>query len=586
MREAAAITPTASPTREVTDHLSRICGVCATGFLVFIVALSLLERTGLAKETVGALFVFGALAIAAVAGVASSTASIAQYEIAGRRLPAVFAGVAAGAEWTSAAIILSATGSLFLANYDGHAVLLGLTGGYLLAAVFIAPFLRNLGAASVPDFIGARFGGLARLLAVVVLIACSVPFMIALFQGATLVLARSAGMSGDAAAVAIAAAMALCALPSGLRSVTAAQTAQYVVLVLGCVALFVIVEAKRFDPPAGTLYDPLVQALHAIARGMGLTPSSSPRSVPFYVLEALGNLELVLCLLLGTASLPHTLTRYAAVPRSGGSRAAASWSLLFIALLVFTLPTFVALLADDLGRERSGVLAGLVAAIMLTAMLATLCGVALTLANSIAHDIGHKMLAPKAGPHSRLIAARALLVILTVAIAYVASSVAAEPVAMVAWAFSLAAAGLFPALILGIWWQRTTAAATVCGIAAGFGVALFYVVVSRYYPQLGVRHFGMTSLLDPANAQPLVDVASILTDPRWLADMPASAANPLAGMVGWLNVRTIACGVFGVPVGFLTIVVLSLLGRPSPRTQAALDAVRTPAARAGEPPHG
>ena len=105
--------------------------------------------------------------------------------------------------------------------------------------------------------------------------------------------------------------------------------------------------------------------------------------------------------------------------------------------------------------------------------------------------------------------------------------------------------------------------------------------------RLGVSYFGMSSLIDPASGKPLVNVAQALADPRWLAEMPASAANPLAAKVGWFNVSTNASAVFGVPVGFLTIILLSLRAKdPSPQTQAILDAVRAPAPRMDVPARG
>jgi Na+(H+)/acetate symporter ActP len=309
---------------------------------------------------------------------------------------------------------------------------------------------------------------------------------------------------------------------------------------------------------------------------MGLSPSLSPRSIPFNIPETVSNLELALCLMVGTASLPHILIRSAATARTEQARTQAAWSLLFIALLVFTLPTFFAIAADETAGSWSGVSGGLVIVIELTAMLAAASGVTLTLANSLAHDICGNA-AADVRPAARLLLARGALAAVLALATYGAATLPPEPLNFVAWSFSLAAAGYFPALVLGIWWQRTTTAAAVCGMIAGFGVALFYLVVSRYFPQAGVLHFGMSSLVDPSG-QPLVNVTQVLGDPRWLADAPASVANPLASKVGWFNVSTLACGVFGVPVGFFTIVALSLIGRRSlPERQSAIETVRTPA---------
>ena len=151
---------------------------------------------------------------------------------------------------------------------------------------------------------------------------------------------------------------------------------------------------------------------------------------------------------------------------------------------------------------------------------------------------------------------------------------------MVGWAFSLAMAGNFPALVLGIWWKRTTTLGAICGIIAGFGICIFYLVTSRYFPQFGVNFWGMTSLLNAETGQPLVDVAKVLADPKWAADVPASAGNPLASKVGWFDLNNINCGLLGMPLGFLVIIVVSLLGKaPSQEMQSLIDEIRKPRGR-------
>jgi cation/acetate symporter len=142
---------------------------------------------------------------------------------------------------------------------------------------------------------------------------------------------------------------------------------------------------------------------------------------------------------------------------------------------------------------------------------------------------------------------------------------------MVAWAFSLAAGGLFPALVLGIWWKRTTSAGAVCGIAAGFGVTLLYLVVSRYYPAFGVEYLGMSSLLNPVTGAPVVDVAAALGGDA------ETAYKTLASKVGWFNINNISSAIFGLPLGTLVMVVVSLLTpAPSREMQEFIDEVRRP----------
>jgi cation/acetate symporter len=180
-----------------------------------------------------------------------------------------------------------------------------------------------------------------------------------------------------------------------------------------------------------------------------------------------------------------------------------------------------------------------------------------------------------------LIAGRAFLALAVIGAAalaaYGAEQGAFEPATLLQWTFSLAAAGLFPALVLGIWWTRTTAAGAIAGMLSGFGISLFYVLVTRYFPQAGIAQFGMWPLADPANSLPSVHPAEVLSDPRWLADLPASAANPLASRIGWFNVGTTASGIFGLVAGFAVIAVVSLLSKPpNPRQRAQIEAMRLP----------
>jgi cation/acetate symporter len=216
------------------------------------------------------------------------------------------------------------------------------------------------------------------------------------------------------------------------------------------------------------------------------------------------------------------------------------------------------------------VISGLVAAGGLAAALSTADGLLLAIANALSHDVYYKMLDPNAPTQRRLIVARVLLVIVAVIAAYTASFRPADIVAMVAWAFSLAAGGLFPALVLGIWWKRTTSPGAVCGILAGFGLTLLYLVVTRYYPVFGVEALGMSSLLNPVTGAPVVDVAAALA-------APDTAYTTLASKVGWFNVNNISSAIFGLPVGTLVMVVVSLLTRaPSREMQDFIDEVRRP----------
>src|SRR4029078_9084274 len=149
--------------------------------------------------------------------------------------------------------------------------------------------------------------------------------------------------------------------------------------------------------------------------------------------------------------------------------------------------------------------------------------------------------------------------------------------AMVGWAFSLAMAGNFPALVMGVWWKRTTATGAVAGMIGGFGLCLFYLVCTRYFPGYGVKYFGMTSLLNPLTGKPVVaDLAAAMDAPNAIEVWP-TVAHPLANKVGWFDLNNIACGLLGMPFGFLVIYVVSLMGaEPSNEMQAYVAEIRKP----------
>ena len=226
------------------------------------------------------------------------------------------------------------------------------------------------------------------------------------------------------------------------------------------------------------------------------------------------------------------------------------------------------------------VISGLVAAGGLAAALSTADGLLLAIANALSHDIYYKMIDPNAPTVRRLLVARVLLLVVAVFAAALASTKPGDILAMVGWAFSLAMAGNFPALVMGIWWKRATTTGAVAGMIAGFGLCVFYLVTTRYFPQAGVKLWGMTALTNPVTGAPLVDVAKAMADPKWLADVPAAAANPLQSKIGWFGMNNILCGLLGMPLGFLVIYVVSLMGKePSREMQAFVDEIRKPRGR-------
>ena len=222
-------------------------------------------------------------------------------------------------------------------------------------------------------------------------------------------------------------------------------------------------------------------------------------------------------------------------------------------------------------------ISGLVAAGGLAAALSTADGLLLAIANALSHDIYYKMIDPNAPTIRRLTVARVLLFFVAVASAALAATRPSDILAMVGWAFSLAMAGNFPALTLGIWWKRATTQGAIAGIIAGWGICLFYLVTTRYFPQAGVKYFGMTLAAQSGNP-PAADRRRQGHGRRQMACRRAgSAANPMANRVGWFDLNNINCGLLGMPLGFLVIYVVSLMTpEPSKEMQAFIDEIRKP----------
>ena len=638
------------------NNLGKVYGWYTGGFLAFIILLAVLEQVGVPNKILGYLFVFFTLAVYAIIGVLSRTAQVSEYYVAGRSVPAFYNGMATGADWMSAASFVGMAGTLFLLGYDGLAWVLGWTGGFVLVSILIGPYLRKFGAYTVPDFLSFRYGGnFARALGVIVLVACSFTYVTAQIYGTGLIASRFLGRQFELAVFAGLVGILVCSMLGGMRAVTWTQVAQYIVLIIAYLTPIVILSTKKYGIPIPELtYGQAIADITAreqemIKTGLATAAGLKPHISPFINYSPLNFFGIILCMMVGTASLPHILMRYFTTPSVREARQSVGWSLLFIFLLYFSAPAYAAfskleVYTNIIGRDLSAirpwlfnwgelgliqvcgknagsldaviaackaiaghpgvvrlqdfvintdvivlstpeiaglpyVISGLVAAGGLAAALSTADGLLLAIANALSHDVYYKMIDPNAPTARRLIVARVLLLIVAVVAAATAATKPADILAMVGWAFSLAMAGNFPALVMGVWWKRTTSAGAIAGIIAGFGLCIFYLVTSRYFPGMGVKYFGMTSLLNPVSGAPLVDIAKAMALPNAMESFP-TLAHPLANKVGWFNLNNINCGLLGAPVGFLTIIVVSLLGKePSKEMQAYVDEIRKPRGR-------
>lgn len=674
-----------------TRRLNRIYGVYVLGLLAFIGVLAGLEMLGMSRRWIGSIFLLSTVLLYAGIGVVSRTTDADEYYVAGRRVPAVYNGMATAADWMSAASFISLAGTMYLQGYAGLAFIMGWTGGYCLVALLLAPYLRRFGQYTIPDFLGARYRSAAvRVMGVVAAILCSFTYVVAQIYAIGLIASHLTGFGFEIGVFLALGGILVCSFLGGMRAVTWTQVAQYIVIVIAFLVpvfwlslkqsgpalpqavygtqlekitqrerelasdpreLEVIAlhkaQAERLaeklkDVPAALLRDqqqarervaqlraaeaPLAQiqaaerALLALPRDAetarrlwtqeraqseararplgGLPPhgtayagdpTGTPQEQQAFESSRFNFLALVFCLTVGTAALPHLLMRSYTTASVSHARASVTWSLFFILLLYLSAPALAVMVkyevfnvlvgtpfdrlpawvatwsrvdpgllsvadinADgilQLGEIRIGsdmvvlatpeiaglpfVLSGLVAAGALAAALSTADGLLLTISNALSHDIYFKLIDSRASGGRRVTISKMLLLVVALTAAAVAAQKPADIVFLVSAAFSIAAATLFPALVLGVFWARTSALGVTLGMTGGLAVTLYYMV--RNEPWLRAV-FG-------------VEVAPDL----------------------WFGLQPISAGVAGVLVNLVIAVGCSLFVRPDP---AALDFLR------------
>ena len=664
------------------------------GFVVFVIVLAVLEQMGLPRNWIGYIFLIATVGLYAVIGIMSRTSEASEYYVAGRKVPALFNGMATGADWMSAASFIGMAGTLYLTGFNGLAFILGWTGGYCLVALFLAPYLRKFGQFTIPDFLGARYGGnFARSIGIFAAVLCSFVYVVAQIYGVGLITTRMTGVSFELGIFLGLGGILVCSFLGGMKAVTWTQVAQYIILIVAYLIPVVWLSVKHTGIPlpqfvygktlekvtelekrltddpkekevrqifadrakaanekvkalpgsldteraktAKNLEDlkaanaPLPQ-INAAEKAVKDFPKDAAAAKSAWTKEAAVGaranpplkhaevfpgkdekardisrknfLALVFCLMVGTAALPHILMRYYTTPSVKEARESVFWSLFFIFLLYFTAPALAVLAKFDVytllvGTEfaklpawvaswqkvdpsllsvidinKDGILqlaeiviggdivvlatpeiaglpyviSGLVAAGGLAAALSTADGLLLTIANALSHDLYYKMLDPNAPTTRRVTISKVLLLVVALAAASVAAQKPADILFLVSAAFSLAAAGFFPALVLGVFWKRANAMGACLGMIAGLGVTFYYMAITQPWLR-GV--FGVTS--------------------------------PIADNIWW-DIAPISAGIFGVPVGFAVIIIVSLLTRePDAETQELVEHVRYPSLRGG-----
>ncbi|HET6802396.1 MAG: sodium:solute symporter family protein [Betaproteobacteria bacterium] len=220
------------------------------GFILFLIALAIAEQLGMSRRWIGYWFLFATIALYAGIGIMSRTMDAAEYYVAGRRVPAFFNGMATGADWMSAASFIGMAGTLFLAGFDGLAFVMGWTGGYVLVALFLAPYLRKFGQFTIPDFLGERYGGnIVRSVGIFAAILCSFTYVVAQIYGVGIITSRMTGLEFGVGVFVGLGGILVCSFLGGMRAVTWTQVAQYIILIIAYITPVVWLSLKYTGNP-------------------------------------------------------------------------------------------------------------------------------------------------------------------------------------------------------------------------------------------------------------------------------------------------------------------------------------------------
>src|SRR5512147_85899 len=378
--------------------LGKVFGLYTISFIAVTVLIGIAEAVfGLRPRYIGWIFMALSMGIYVVIGIVTRTSEADEYYVAGRGVPAFYNGMATGSDWMSAASFISMAGALSVQGFSGLAYVMGWTGGYLLLAVFLGPYLRQFGKYTIPDFLGARYGGnTPRIIGVVAAITASFTYLIAQVTGVGLIVSRFIGLEFNVGVFVGLLGVLFCSVLGGMRSVTWTQVAQYIILIISYLVPVVYLSWQLFGVPVPELtYGRVLQennvkaleitrdakeketraiwkkeaddalakvkaggiseaeadklkAQAALASRQATAPAASDDAkfgryltVPTGV--GMWNfLALTFCLMVGTAGLPHILTRYYTTPSVREARTSVAWALLCIFMLYFTAPAYAA----------------------------------------------------------------------------------------------------------------------------------------------------------------------------------------------------------------------------------------------------
>lgn len=235
-------------------QLNRVYLWYTGGFFLFVLSLAVLEQMGLSRQWIGMVFLLATIGLYATIGIMSRTTDPTEYYVAGRRVPAMYNGMATAADWMSAASFIGLAGTLYMHGYSGLAFVMGWTGGYCLVALLLAPYLRKFGQFTIPDFLGERYGGhWPRFLGIGAAILCSFIYVVAQIYGVGLITSRLTGVAFELGVFLGLGGILVCSFLGGMRAVTWTQVAQYIVLIIAYLLPVVWLSVKQTGVPVPQL---------------------------------------------------------------------------------------------------------------------------------------------------------------------------------------------------------------------------------------------------------------------------------------------------------------------------------------------
>ena len=561
--------------------------------------------------------------------------STKEFYVAGGGVHPVLNGMATAADWMSAASFISMAGLLAMGGYGASAYLMGWTGGYVLLALLLAPYLRKFGKFTVPDFIGDRFySRTARLVAVACLIIASTTYVIGQMTGAGVAFSRFLEVSSTTGLIIASIVVLFYAVLGGMKGITYTQVAQYVVLIIAYTIPAVFISLNLTGnpiPPLGLFSNetasgmPLLQKLDLLVTDLGFTAYTA--DIP----NKLNMFLFTLSLMIGTAGLPHVIIRFFTVPKVSDARSSAGWALVFIALLYTTAPAVGSMARINLidtiypqgaaaapiefearpewmkSWETTGLLKfddkngdgriqyyndksagfeataaergwkgneltvnndilvlanpeianlpswviGLIAAGGLAAALSTAAGLLLAISSAISHDLIKKTLKPDISEKGELMAARISMTVAIVIATWLGINPPGFAAQVVALAFGIAAASIFPALMMGIFSKRINSAGATAGMLAGLISTCVYIFL-----YLGWFFIPGTNTFENVEA-------------NWL-----------------FGISPLSFGAVGAIINFIVAFVVSSLGKAPPQeVQDLVESVRYPRGAGGAVDH-